>query len=187
MWSPDCRTPVRLVRWRVDSPKCTEMHHLARSSQLRAQLRLSAHVPECPKMSRAKICIGGKRAQINLKNRTQLRRQSLLSRAFEDLGQARSVSYLTPANVRKVQERGHEKFVKLGKLSHLKCPSTPLDESGMPCSAKAMRTACTEKSLSARGCVPARRTAGTGVRRRMSEAEPRAFFVARSGVSHEQD
>jgi hypothetical protein len=140
--------------------------------------RLDAlHVPECPEMSHAKNREAETFAKSDLKNRTQLHRQTPLSPALEERGEISSVIQLTSQTPRNVPERGHEKFVKLGKLSHLKCPPTALDESGMPCPAKAMRTACTEKTVSARGCVPARRIAGTGVRRRMSEAELIEPFV----------
>jgi hypothetical protein len=110
-----------------------------------------------------------------LKNRPQLRRQTALSPLFERHLETSSVSCVASIRAPNVPERGHEKFVKFGKLSHLKCRPTALDESGMPCSAKAMRTACTEKTVSARGRVPARRIAGTGVRRRMSEAKEPFF------------
>ena len=138
-------------------------------------------VPECLKMSREKISAGEKRAASELKTRTHRRAQTLFSRTFERSVDTSCVSYITPVDAGDVRESGREKFVKLGKLSHLKCPPTALDESGMPCSAKAMRTACTEKTVSARGCVPARRMAGTGNRRRMSETEQKEPFCGSIG------
>jgi hypothetical protein len=96
------------------------MHQLVRSSQLRAQLRLTLHVPECPEKSHAKKREAETCAKCDLKKRTQLQRQTPLSAAFERRLDTSTVSYITPKRGPNVPERAHEKFVKLGKLSHLK-------------------------------------------------------------------